>query len=163
MIKSALLGFVVFAVVFSLQTNASAGLLGGGASDLEVTLTCPNTVKAGSLLNVKAVIKNNNCTSAVVFSRTYAGMTGNPGTTLSGYGIWGPVVRTLSAQVAILKATCNEYGDVVTPGIKTLTSVRVIDTVPGTLAGKLADVYWGGISAGGKTETQGVCVVEVIP
>lgn len=162
MSKKLILSCLVVCFIMGTAGILYAGLLGGsGSGDLAVKLTCPATVKAGTVLNVTAVVENNNCTSAKSFVRVYTGMTGNPGTTLAGYGFWGPFVRNV-ATVTVPKATCDEWGDVITPGTKNVGSVKIVDSVPATLVGKLADAFWGPLMAGGVAESQGLCGVQVV-
>jgi len=145
----------IAALMISMPTASFAGII--------VNVKCPASVKVGTALNVTATVENDDCNAAVSIGRGMTSLMGNSGGTLGNMGIWGPYQRSFTGWTAP-KATCDAYGNLVTPGTSPAKSVNII-TVPstGVLNNKMATAYFWVISATGNNQGVGSCYVNVTP
>lgn len=132
-----LLGIMAFCV-----TSAFAG-------DLEVNVFCPNSVNAGSALQVKVVAYNNGNTS-VTLNRYAAGIVGNYNNILNTGRVYGPYAKTLGSR------TIPTGGAGVT-----ISSLAVISSVPTDIRGKMAMVVLDFINNNGQSLGGNTCLVNV--
>jgi len=132
------------------------------AGDFDVELTCPASVAAGTPLSADVKLINNDCYQRVVVDRAVAGIGGNAGGSLGSMGIWGPFNRNISATI-VPKATCDQWGNVITPGKKSLPAFNIVDSVPSSLAGTAAMAVFEVITQTGDGIGGESCLVEVTP
>jgi hypothetical protein len=133
------------------------------AADLTVDMKCPNFVKAGTTLNATVVVYNDDCDYSYNIIRGMTMLMGNSNGTLGGFGLWGPFAKPFSGWT-VPKATCDQYGDVITPGQSAPKSVLIMTVPSGTvLTGKLASAIFGIITTQGQGLGTGSCFVNVAP
>lgn len=125
---------------------------------IEVLVTCPTSVTAGSQLSVTVNVKNWDCDSSVTINRFMMLLIGNSGGTLSSLGVWGPYSKWVTTTTLPI-ATCS--GGTQTPGTAPAFTPVIISTVPSSLSGKMAEVNIEVITSNGKTLGGGGCVVSV--
>jgi len=123
------------------------------ADDVWLDVKCPASVNANATLSVAIDLyaQNLSCTGSVNVSRVMVGMGGNSGGTLGGVGLWGPYLRSPGWSVPV----CSQ-----TPLTKFL---KIIDSVPASLADTMAMVVVSAIDGQGKEYAGGSCVVKVNP
>lgn len=90
---------------------------------LTVSLQCPQSVVAGQALDVAATVYNGT-DSQVTVARAVTTFGGNANNSLSGMGLFGPFSRSLAATI--------NSGSQINP------TIRIIDSVPYALKGKVA-------------------------
>lgn len=101
-------------ICFSQQSTIEYGI---------VTVQCPETVKIGTPLDV-AVTFYNKTEISLTITKLLVALTGNVGNSISGIGFFGPYSRDVNWDI---------------PGGQTvLQTVRIIDKVPASLAGKVS-------------------------
>lgn len=133
------------------------------AADLTVDMTCPSSIKAGTTLNATVVVYNDDCDYSYSITKGMTMLMGNSDGTLGGFGLWGPFVKVLSGWT-VPKATCDEWGDVETPGMSQPKSVMIMTVPSGTgLSGKLASAMFGIINKQGQGLGTDSCFVKVLP
>lgn len=155
--KRFLLLFLSFLFVcFGLVATASA------QDGADVQVVCPTSVTAGTALTVTVTPYNYNCTGSVTFNRAMVALGGNSGGTLGGAGIWGPYNKTLTAWI-IPAATCDGFGNVISPGVGQTRSQKIIGVVPPALGGTVAMAMFSFLSSSGESLSGGTCMVNVVP
>ena len=146
------------------------------ASDLQVVVQCPSTVKAGAPLDVQVQIYNETCWEQDISSGMVM-MFSNAGQTLGTIKILGPWPK-LNRGWTVPAATCQDgyfssrYGS---PGVSVRKTVRIVGAVPrdkslntlveamysvtmrsqGSIIGSLIGSVFG--------ESAGSCIVKVVP
>jgi hypothetical protein len=93
------------------------------ADALDLNITCPNSVKNGTPLNV-TVNMSNNTEDSITLANALVGLGGNASNTLSGIGLFGPFNRTFNITIASWDSATQ--------------AVQIIDKVPSNLKGKMA-------------------------
>lgn len=122
---------------------------------VNVSLTCPASVTAGSNFNVTVNLTNEDCTAGVSVSRFSKMMVGNAGGTLSGLGVSGPVNSALAKTVPA--ANCTSWP--IVSGTAAPFNLQV--TAPPTWGGKAARVTIEAVNAQGLSLGAGECMVPV--
>ncbi|MFH1701808.1 MAG: hypothetical protein ABIB41_00065 [Nitrospirota bacterium] len=98
--------------------------LAQGLDDLKIdNVICPNTVTAGTPLDVTVEVTNEGPTP-ITITRSAVVLSGNPVGSLGGTGVWGPFPRYKTVTVPA-------YGS------KQFT-LRIVGSVPTSLKGKIA-------------------------
>jgi len=112
---------IVFACFGFVSTALSQDL-----SDLEIyKVICPETVSAGTALDVTVQISNSG-SIPVTITRFAVALSGNPVNSLGGTGVWGPFPRNKTVNIPAF-------------GGKQFT-LRIMSSVPTSLKGKMAAV-----------------------
>jgi hypothetical protein len=93
------------------------------ANNLDLNITCPDSVKNGGPLNV-TVNMSNNTEDSITVANALVGIGGNASNTLSGIGLFGPFNRSLNVTIA--------------SGNSASRTVQIIDKVPANMKGKMA-------------------------
>lgn len=144
------------------------GLVASGnaqGNDVGVDLgwSCPTSVKVGAALFVTITPYNwDDCQNSITLTRAMTGLVGNSGGTLGGTGIWGPYNKTFSPWT-VGAATCDQYGNVISPGSGATRSLKIIDSVPSTLVGTNAMAYFGFLNSSGHEMGSGMCMITIVP
>ncbi len=160
--KIVLLFLSVLLVCFGLGSDALA-LDKGDEHYLDVEVSCPISVKAGSPLSVGVKLLNDNCNDSI--SCVWRGMTalaGNSGGTFGNAGVWGPFVIGDNPGIctSIPPATCTPD---VTPGSVGPFNVPVVNSVPASLANTAAMATVMILNNDGSPVDGDVCMVNVLP
>ncbi len=132
------------------------------AGSLEVDMVCPTSVAAGSPLFADIKLINYDCQRRVDLDRAVVGVGGNSGGSLGAAGIWGPFNRNIGS-VSVPKATCDQWGQVVKPGRKSIDALNIVNSVPAGLAGTVAGTFIEFMTQKGQSIAGGACAVEVTP
>ncbi|WP_367358979.1 hypothetical protein [Syntrophus sp. (in: bacteria)] len=120
------------------------------AEDLDVELSCPTSVYAGSVLRVTAYVSNDG-DSAVTLNRYAAGMVGtNTNNVLSSSRVFGPYARTMNPR------TIPATGQTVK-----ISSLSIVNSVSADFKGKMAMVVVDFVNARGNSLGGGTCLVNV--
>jgi len=120
------------------------------AEDLEVTLSCPSYVNAGSALKVPKVKVYNDGDSSVTLNRYAAGIVGNYNNILSTGRVYGPYAKKMTTSVTIPAG-----------GTVTLSSVPILSPVSTDLKGYMALVVVNFINNSGQSLGGNTCLVNV--
>jgi hypothetical protein len=134
-----LAGFLVFGISPAL------------AGEPEVEVTCPSSVKVGSMINV-TVKPYNWGSGSVTLSRYMAGIVANGSNTLGGAGLYGPFSKTLATAKTIPGGN---------PG--TLSAFTVPVATAPNASGKVALVFIEFLTSNGKDMAGGDCMVSIVP
>ncbi len=131
------------------------------AGSLNEGIQCPASVKAGTTLSVAVTYVSNSCCDqgnpacTIHVRNALVALIGNPGTTLTGLGLYGPFVRPFQVDIP----PCVEGP--VPPGA--VPSIKVVGAVPAALAGKAAMVNVMFTSSNNQELGSGSCLVNVTP
>jgi len=124
---------------------------------------CPGTVKAGKSLVVTVYVENEgeDCEPSPVgptveVRRFMVGLVGNPVGSIGGTGYWGPFPRSISSPVSV--PPCQTVR---------IDNVKIVDSVPSSLIGKMAGVALSLLSPANadipnEPRSGGGCLVQVV-
>lgn len=124
---------------------------------------CPAKVKAGTSLLVTVYVENKgeDCEPTPVgrsvdVSRFMVGLAGNPVGSIGGTGYWGPFPRSISSPVSV--PPCQTVR---------IDNVKIVDSVPSSLIGKMAGVALSLLSPANavipnEPRSGGGCLVQVV-
>ena len=126
-------------------------------ADVDIELSCPGSVTAGTALNVTVYLQNHDCQRQKV-KRFMVGITGNYDRSLGGVGIWGPFKR--DAGFYVPGASCGSQSWVAG---KRNRQIKVTGKMPLALKGTVAQVFViAEVKDGVSTDSEGeMCWVEV--
>ena len=134
-----------------------AGAWSAGANAVSVSATCPGTVRVSQPLDVPVKFKNDQCNKSVTINRVMVGLAGNQGGLLK---LQGPFSINLNPALVVPPAACDQ-GWPITPGEIT-KNIRIVGSMPGALAGKVALGYIEILQDSGKGQGGDTCLVEVV-
>jgi hypothetical protein len=139
--------FVIFLAVFT-STSANAS-----------SVTCPDTVKAGTQLTITIKITNKDCFAPMLIKSRVLSLMGTSAS--GGIGLQGPFVKPFANGLirSIPQAKCTKTS--VTPTSLTLTNQVVVTQVPVGMAGKLVAASAGVLDTDNKLTIAGVCNITV--
>jgi len=115
---------------------------------IKVTVQCPPNVKVGTPLDVSVTIYNG-ASIDLTITKLLVALTGNVGNSSAGIGFFGPFIRDVSWTIPSMNSS--------------LQTIRIIDKVPASLAGKVSTAVVTVTSPDYKKEygTE-YCIVDVI-
>jgi len=120
--------------------------------DLEIDkVICPETVTAGTALDVSVTVRNDG-SAPITITRFAVALSGNPVNSLAGTGVWGPFPKNKTVNIPA-------YGS------KQFT-LRIISSVPTSLKGKIAGagvtILSDDPSEPNRPQSGGGCLVQVV-
>jgi hypothetical protein len=156
--KLILLSIMCLLVCFGLENPVAAD------DGVDVDIVCPASVKAGTALSVTVYPHNEDCYNSYTFTRGMAGLGGNNSTkfALGFLGLYGPFEKKFSSWL-IPQATCDQYGNLISPGTGETRTITIVNAVPSTLVNTMAMTMFGFVDADGKPDASDACFVTVVP